>query len=182
MKVTEAAAEKIKEIMEQNDGNFAGILVSFEGGYKLDLLREEDAGNYVKIENPLLGVYASEEQKDRAENAIVDFLTDGPMSGFKVTRERKEGEDLLLSQIQDIIENEINPAVAMHGGMITLLDVEDKRVFVQMGGGCAGCGMADVTLKSGIEGRLKQLDPEIEVVDTTDHASGDNPYYAPTKK
>ena len=182
MKITDAAAEKIKEIMETNGGGFAGIMVSFEGGYKLDLLKEEDAANYTKIEHPLIGVYAQSDHVERAEKATIDYISEGPTSGFKIDRERQEGESGLLSQIREIIDNEINPAVAMHGGVITLLDVEEKRVFIQMGGGCAGCGMADVTLKSGVEARLKQLDPEIEIVDTTDHSSGDNPYYAPTKK
>ncbi len=93
-----------------------------------------------------------------------------------------ESDSSLMSQIQEIIDSEINPAVASHGGSINLLDVEEKRVFIQMGGGCAGCGMADVTLKTGVLARLQQLDPDIEVVDTTDHASGDNPYYTPSKK
>ena len=182
MKITEAAANKVKEIMEANGGGFAGILISFEGGYKLDLVKEEDAHAYVKVECPHLGVYAQPEHLARAEAAQVEYVSEGPTSGFKVTRERKEGDSALVSQIQEVIDNEINPAVAMHGGHITLLDVEDKRVFIQMGGGCAGCGMADVTLKTGVQARLQQLDPEIEVVDTTDHASGSNPYYAPTKK
>ena len=182
MNVSEAAADKVKEIMEANGGGFAGILISFEGGYRLDLVKEEDAGNYIKIENPLLGVYTPPEHQERTEKATVDYVTEGETSGFKVTRERAPGEDSLLSQIQDIIDNEINPAVATHGGVINLLDVEEKRVFIQMGGGCAGCGMADVTLKSGVEARLKELDPELQVVDTTDHASGENPYYAPSKK
>jgi len=59
---------------------------------------------------------------------------------------------------------------------------DDAPRVIQMGGGCAGCGMADVTLKSGVQARLQQLDPELEVVDTTDHAAGTNPYYAPSKK
>ena len=182
MKITEAAADKVKEIMEQNGGGFAGILISFEGGYKLDLVKDEDAAEYIRVENPLLGVFASSEHVDRAEKAQIEFVTEGPTSGFKVTREMSDGDTSLLDQIQEIIDTEINPAVASHGGFISLLDVEEKRVFVQMGGGCAGCGMADVTLKSGVEARLQQLDPEIQVVDTTDHASGTNPYYAPTKK
>lgn len=182
MRITEAAAEKVREIMEQNGGGFAGILISFEGGYKLDLVRDEDAAQYGRVENPLLGVFASPEHLRRAEVARIEFVTEGPASGFKVTREMSEGESSLLSRIQEIIDAEINPAVASHGGVINLLDVEEKRVFVQMGGGCAGCGMADVTLKSGVEARLQQLDPEIRVVDTTDHASGTNPYYAPTRK
>ncbi|MEK6710248.1 MAG: NifU family protein [Nitrospinota bacterium] len=182
MKITEKAASKVREIMEAHGGEYAGILITFEGGYKLDLVKEDDASGYVRIECPHLGVFSRQEDLTRAEAAEVDFIDEGPSSGFKVTRERREGDSLLLSQIQEIIDNEINPAVAMHGGHITILDVEGKRVFVQMGGGCAGCGMADVTLKSGIEARLQQLDPEIVVMDTTDHASGSNPYYAPQKK
>lgn len=182
MKITEGAVSKIKEIMESNGGGFAGILISFEGGYKLDLVKDEDVENFTRLDCDSVGVFSPAEHRERAEVAQVDFISDGPTSGFKVTRERAEGEDSLLAQLQEIIDTEINPAVASHGGSINLLDVEGKRVFIQMGGGCAGCGMADVTLKSGVEARLKQLDPELEVVDTTDHASGDNPYYAPTKK
>jgi len=182
MKITEKAASKVKEIMEAHGSGFAGILVTFEGGYKLDLVKEEDAANFARIDSPLVGVYSTPEHLARAEAALIDYIDEGPSSGFKVTRERKEGDNLLATQIQEIIDTEINPAVAMHGGHITVLDVEDKKVFVQMGGGCAGCGMADVTLKSGVQARLQQLDPDIEVVDTTDHASGANPYYAPSKK
>ncbi len=182
MKITDGAVAKIKEIMESNGGGFAGILISFEGGFKLDLVKDDDVENYSRIEHEGIGVFAPAEHFERAKSAQVDFISEGPTSGFKVTRVRAEGEESLLAQLQEIIDTEINPAVASHGGVINLLDVEGKRVFIQMGGGCAGCGMADVTLKTGVEARLKQLDPELEVVDTTDHASGNNPYYAPTKK
>ena len=182
MNITEGAVTKIKEIMDQHGGGFAGILVSFEGGYKLDLVKEEDASDFEKLDHAEIGIYAPVEHLSRAEAAQIDFISEGPTSGFKITRERVASEESLLKQLQEIIDTEINPSVASHGGVINLLDVEGKRVFVQMGGGCAGCGQADVTLKTGVQARLQQLDPEIEVVDTTDHASGDNPYYAPTKK
>tara|TARA_B100000686_G_scaffold55110_1_gene59394 strand:- start:9122 stop:9670 length:549 start_codon:yes stop_codon:yes gene_type:complete len=182
MQITDAALEKVKEVMENNGGGFAGILISFEGGYRLDLVKEGDESQYTKIENDHIGVFAMQEHVTRAERANVDFISDGPTSGFKVTRDMPESESSLMSQIQEIIDTEINPAVASHGGSINLLDVEEKRVFIQMGGGCAGCGMADVTLKTGVLARLQQLDPDIEVVDTTDHASGENPYYTPSKK
>ena len=56
-------------------------------------------------------------------------------------------------------------------------------VYLQLGGGCQGCGMASVTLKQGIETALRESIPEItEVVDVTDHQGGENPYYAPSKK
>lgn len=91
-------------------------------------------------------------------------------------------QEELRSKVQDLIDNMINPAVAGHGGWVELIDVQDKRIYLQMGGGCQGCGAADITLKSGIERLIKEELPEIEeVLDTTDHASGANPYYTPGK-
>ena len=72
--------------------------------------------------------------------------------------------------------------MAGHGGVIELLDYKDGVVYLRMGGGCQGCGMANVTLKQGIERMLREEIPEIlQVVDTTDHAGGTNPYYQPSK-
>jgi Fe/S biogenesis protein NfuA len=88
----------------------------------------------------------------------------------------------LKTRVQELIETMINPAVAGHGGFVELIDVQDNRVYLQMGGGCQGCGAADITLKSGIERLIKEEIPEVtEVLDTTDHASGQNPYYTPGK-
>jgi Fe/S biogenesis protein NfuA len=90
--------------------------------------------------------------------------------------------DDLRAKVQDLIDTMINPAVAGHGGFVELLDVQDNRVYLQMGGGCQGCGMSDVTLKAGIERLIKDELPEVEeVVDTTDHSSGSNPYYTAGK-
>ena len=88
----------------------------------------------------------------------------------------------LKTRVQELIDSMINPAVAGHGGYVELIDVQDNRVYLQMGGGCQGCGAADVTLKSGIERLIKDEIPEVaEVLDTTDHAAGSNPYYTPGK-
>jgi Fe/S biogenesis protein NfuA len=90
--------------------------------------------------------------------------------------------DDLRTKVQDVIDNMINPAVAGHGGFVELVDVQDKRVYLMMGGGCQGCGAADITLKAGIERLIKEEVPEVEeILDTTDHASGSNPYYAQQK-
>jgi Fe/S biogenesis protein NfuA len=81
--------------------------------------------------------------------------------------------------VQRVIENRINPQIASHGGFVTLLDVKDDTAYVSMGGGCQGCGMADVTLKQGIETMILESVPQIRrVLDTTDHAAGTNPFYA----
>ena len=88
----------------------------------------------------------------------------------------------LMTKVQELIDTSINPAVAGHGGFVQLVDVKDNRVYLQMGCGCQGCGAADITLKAGIERMIKEEIPEIEeVLDTTDHASGENPYYTPGK-
>jgi Fe/S biogenesis protein NfuA len=88
----------------------------------------------------------------------------------------------LKTKVQELIDTMINPAVAGHGGFVELVDVQENRVYLQMGGGCQGCGAADVTLKQGIERLIKDEIPEVvEVLDATDHASGTNPYYTPSK-
>jgi len=88
----------------------------------------------------------------------------------------------LKSKVQDLVDTSINPAIAAHGGWVELLDVKDSVVYLQMGGGCQGCGAADITLKAGIERLIREELPEItEVLDTTDHAAGDNPYYTAGK-
>jgi Fe-S cluster biogenesis protein NfuA len=84
--------------------------------------------------------------------------------------------------IRDLLDREINPAVAAHGGWVELIDVKRNAVFLRLGGGCQGCGAADVTLKQGIEKAIRALAPAVgEILDTTDHAAGRNPYYAPAK-
>jgi Fe/S biogenesis protein NfuA len=88
----------------------------------------------------------------------------------------------LKDKVQELLDTAINPAVAGHGGYIELIDVKDSTVYIRMSGGCQGCGAADVTLKAGIERMIFEEIPEVtEVLDTTDHASGSNPYYAPSK-
>jgi len=85
--------------------------------------------------------------------------------------------------VQKVLDSEINPAVRTHGGLVTLLEVTDGAAYIEMGGGCQGCGMRDVTLRQGIESAFKRSVPEItQIIDTTDHAAGKNPYYQPSKK
>ncbi len=91
-------------------------------------------------------------------------------------------ESEIRKRIQQLLDREINPAVGMHGGWVELIDVKKNSVYLRLGGGCQGCGAADVTLKMGIEKSIRELIPEVgEILDTTDHAAGRNPYYQPSK-
>lgn len=89
----------------------------------------------------------------------------------------------LAEQVRQVLELQVNPAIAAHGGAAELVSVEDDTVYLRMMGGCQGCGMAQVTLRHGIERILLEAIPElVGVVDVTDHASGDDPYYESAKK
>ena len=85
----------------------------------------------------------------------------------------------LAERVQAVLDTEINPAVAAHGGQISLLGVKERNVYIQMGGGCQGCSQSTATLRQGVETSLRRAVPEVEhIYDTTDHAAGTNPYYS----
>ncbi len=92
-----------------------------------------------------------------------------------------EGE--LAERIIAILADEVNPAIASHGGRADLVGISGTKVFVRLSGGCQGCGLASVTLSQGIEVAIREGAPEVtEVIDVTDHLSGSNPYYQSSKK
>jgi len=92
-------------------------------------------------------------------------------------------DDTLYDRVAELFESQVNPMVARHGGRVELIDVQDAVVMLRMAGGCQGCGMADVTLRQGIEAMLQQAVPEVKgIVDITDHTAGANPYFAASKK
>ena len=89
----------------------------------------------------------------------------------------------VAQRLIQVLEEQINPAIAAHGGRADLVAVEDDTAYLRLSGGCAGCGLAAVTLSQGIEVAIRDSIPEIvNIVDVTDHASGANPYYEPAKK
>lgn len=113
-----------------------------------------------------------------APERVLQAISDQRSGGDGESEERSR----MREKIQYLLDTAINPAVAGHGGMVSLIDVRDNVVYLQMGGGCQGCGMADVTLKQGIEMMIREEVPEVvEILDVTDHAAGQNPYYTPSK-
>jgi Fe-S cluster biogenesis protein NfuA len=115
--------------------------------------------------------------------AIREFLASGEPAVTDAARESIPPASEIRNRVQQVLDTEINPSVASHGGVITLIDVKDNMVYIQMGGGCQGCGQADVTLKFGIETAIRAaVDGVGDILDVTDHASGRNPYYTPSKK
>jgi Fe/S biogenesis protein NfuA len=89
----------------------------------------------------------------------------------------------VAQRVLQVLDSQINPSIAAHGGRAELVAVEENTAYLRLSGGCQGCGMASVTLSQGIEVVIKEQIPEItRVVDVTDHASGENPYFESAKK
>lgn len=87
-------------------------------------------------------------------------------------------DEMVRQKVQKILDFEINPAVASHGGFIELIEVEGDTIKLKMGGGCHGCSSSSATLYQGVAKTIQEKVPEVKkVVDVTDHATGANPYY-----
>ncbi|MBL7663597.1 MAG: NifU family protein [Bacteriovoracaceae bacterium] len=83
----------------------------------------------------------------------------------------------MIHNLEKLFNEQVRPALAQHGGNVEIIDVDNGKLFVRLHGGCQGCSSSKATLKGGIETLVKSTFPEItEVVDLTDHATGDNPY------
>lgn len=119
---------------------------------------------------------------DLIDGTTIDYLVSANSEGFKFMNPNdlrfKVWDDPVATKFQTLLENEINPSIASHGGVITLVDYAEGVATIHMGGGCQGCGQAAATLREGVEAQVKSAIPEIiEIIDTTDHESGENPYY-----
>jgi Fe/S biogenesis protein NfuA len=144
-----------------------------------------------------LGVVVPEADIDKLQGATVDWSDDLMSGGLLVVNPNKPdpaspaiggrlSADLsgpVPQRVMQVIADQINPAIAAHGGSAELVAVEEDTAYVRLGGGCVGCGMASVTLGQGIEVAIIEAVPEVrQVVDVTDHASGTNPYFEAAKK
>jgi Fe/S biogenesis protein NfuA len=185
--VTPFAVEKVKEIAKARDRADMAVRVAARvdspASYKYTLQfvsrdQQEAADSVIDADGVLF--FVDPDSLPHLSGATLDFVDDLSGSGFKFDNPNQPPllRDPIAAQVAKLIEERVNPSVAAHGGHVTLLDVRDGRVFIRFGGGCQGCGMADVTLKEGIETMIKQAVPGVsEVLDTTDHAAGNNPYF-----
>ena len=169
------------------------------GAYTYDMyfqsLADASAGDVVQSDDELPVVVPSA-AVDRLQGATLDFVTDASGEGGLVvvnpntpTAPTLSGlgsipevdlSDPFAQRVVSVLEQQVNPSIASHGGRADLVAVEDSSVYLRLSGGCQGCGMAKATLSQGIEVILREAIPEIaNVVDVTDHADGTNPFYQP---
>lgn len=139
--------------------------------------------NHDTLRLTLVGDATWDDKIPQVGMAIRDALASGttPISEA-VTATQLPAEEV-RRRVQQVLDGIINPAVASHGGVVSLLEVTNNTVFLEFGGGCQGCGMVSVTLKYGVERTIRDEVPEVgEILDTTDHAAGRNPYYTASSK
>ncbi len=147
---------------------YSGDILLYDGGEGV----AEQAGA-VLDENGFSDFSYVEEGYEKIKEAL-----QGSAYDIKLATSKDDPKEVQMEVMQNLLDFEINPMVASHGGFFTLIDVSENNVYVQLGGGCQGCGMADVTLRQGVEERMREVFPDmVALIDTTDHAGGDNPYY-----
>ncbi|WP_392563116.1 Fe-S biogenesis protein NfuA [Orbus sturtevantii] len=146
----------------------------------VDSIEESD----IEEKNGDFSIYIDEISAPFLEEAIIDFVTDelGSQLTLKApnSKMKKVADDApLIERVNYMIQSEINPQLAGHGGYVSLVELtEDNHVILQFGGGCNGCSMVDYTLKEGIEKQLLAAFPELSGVrDLTDHQAGSHSYY-----
>lgn len=199
--VTDEAREKILEVRaSEPDADTLALWVEISGeaagafSYTMELRPVADAGPDDAVQrHDDLSVVVAADSLERLAGATLDFTGAGMVmqnpnhpaarGGGGAPPPTADLSGPVAQAVLTILDTEINPAIAAHGGHADLVAVEDGVAYVRMGGGCQGCGLASVTLSQGIEVAILDGVPEIEsVVDVTDHASGDNPYYESAKK
>jgi Fe/S biogenesis protein NfuA len=182
----EGATHKLDEMRAEGrfDGSALRISVDEEGAafhYQIevvDLGTDTDGDQLLDCNG--VGVLVDPVSVERLRGATLQYMDRLEGAGFRFENPNKPAllGNPLAAQVQEILDQEINPGVAAHGGRVSLVAVEDTRVFVRFGGGCQGCGQADLTLKEGVVATIQRHIPAItEVLDATDHEAGDNPYY-----
>jgi IscR-regulated protein YhgI len=193
---TDRAKEMVLAFMGQGDGALEALRISMEGSplaprFELTLVgRDERRPDENEVDAGGFTVLLAGSDAPVLQDAVVDFVERVNESGFEVRtnasgaagnggRAAPSGpEGDLAKRVKDLLDRQVNPGIAAHGGVIKLVDVKGTEIFLEMSGGCQGCAMSRLTLRQGVERMLRQAVPEItEVHDVTDHESGANPYF-----
>ena len=194
--VTPPALEKVLELRESEvDGDQLALRIEVTGAQGVDytydlafeLLTEADAADVPFAVGGGLTVLIPDRDVAKLDNASLDLPSNPNQPGLVLRNPNRPDlgpnaqldlDGTIEENVREVLTKRINPSIAAHGGFAELVSVEGDTVVVKLGGGCQGCGMANATVTAGIEKTLRELIPDIErVVDLTDHASGENPYF-----
>ncbi len=186
---TDRARETVQDFLDQSNDENLALRISMSGSpvspnFDLTLVNANElAEDEIMVDGGGFAVFLKGDDQEALEGATVDFVERVNESGFEVRPMKKRDGPRgtptgpIADRVRDVLDSQVNPAIAAHGGMISLVDVEETDVYVEMSGGCQGCALSRMTLRQGVERMLREAVPELTAVhDVTDHASGDNPY------
>lgn len=190
---SDKARDMVTSFMDLEEDGLQALRIAVEGSpfapnYELTLVDADSRGESdLEVNAGSFTVLVDEASADRLNGATVDFVETIQESGFQITPDpdavKAAMDDAgpageLADRVTHVLDTEINPAIAAHGGVINLVDVQGTEIFIEMAGGCQGCAMSRMTLRQGVERMVSQSVPEVTAIhDVTDHASGDNPYF-----
>jgi Fe/S biogenesis protein NfuA len=205
--VTDVARALILESRDAEEGAdklalFLEVSGANDGAYTYDMWFEaagDAAPRDLAVDVGGLTIVVASSSIDKIRGATLDLAGDGlvmlnPNTPPPSPAERQAAAADLNVPVSDlssaveravlaILEAEINPQIAAHGGRADLVAVEEGVAYLRLSGGCQGCGMAQVTLSQGIAVAIREAIPEItDIVDVTEHESGANPYFESAKK
>jgi Fe/S biogenesis protein NfuA len=197
--VTDAAREKILEVRAaEPDPDALALWLEVSGAegatytYEMYFQRLDEAGSDDGVQrHDDVSIVIPQASLDKVRGSTLDLSGAGmvlhnPNSLSPAVGAARPPADLsgdAAQRVIQVLDEQINPAIAAHGGRAELVAVEDGVAYLRLGGGCQGCGLATVTLSQGIEVAILDAVPEVtQVVDVTDHASGTNPYFESAKK
>ena len=190
---SDKAREMVLSFMDLEEDGLQALRIAVDGSpfapnYELTLVDADTRGESdLEVDAGRFTVLVDRASADRLNGATVDFVETIQESGFQITPDPDaldsttggngpSGE--LAERVTEVLDTEINPAIAAHGGVINLVDVQGTEIFIEMAGGCQGCAMSRMTLRQGVERMVSQSVPEVTAIhDVTDHTSGDNPYF-----
>jgi len=145
-----------------------------DGGGDITFKAFKDGIAYLRFEGAAYGLMGPIQNMLKHYVPEVEDVRDAIDLEDRPGLETPEGKAIL-----DLLNTQINPQVAAHGGHISLIDIKKDTAFVRLEGGCQGCSSSSATLRQGVEVEIKKLVPSIlEVVDITDHSAGVTPYYS----
>lgn len=189
---TDRAREMLGNFLDQGDGELEYLRIAMTGSpaapeFELSLVSPgEQRDDEQKVEVGEITVLVADAHAESLDGASVDFVERVNESGFEVRPRVRGGAGTgvpaptgpVAERVLEVLQDQVNPAIASHGGAINLVDVKGTEIYLEMSGGCQGCAMSRLTLRQGVERMLRQAIPELTAVhDITDHASGVNPYF-----
>jgi Fe/S biogenesis protein NfuA len=191
IQISDTAQTYFRRLIQQQDGGFIGIRLSAmragtpSADARLEFCDRDDLdGNEWAVECDGFTLYVEGASVPYFDGADIDFAEGlgGGQVSIKAPRIKggmAGGEGSIFSRVQQVLDREVNPQLAAHGGRVSVEEITaENAVVLRFGGGCHGCGMVDTTLRQGVEVTLRQQVPEISaVIDATDHDSGSNPYF-----